>query len=156
MSGKQIHRSSLVLVLGLVLTSAAHAADAGPVGWWKSDDASGSIAVDSSGRGNDGTLMGNAAWAKGHLGDALSLDGASWVQVPAAAWAPIEKQFTIAFWAFGSETLGNNWVFSAFSATGGRVAGCHIPWNGTVYFDTGAISGWERIGKAPTPEEYKG
>ena len=53
MSEKLICLASLVLLLSLVLTSPV---EAELVGWWKFDDGSGTIATDSSGNGNDGTL----------------------------------------------------------------------------------------------------
>ncbi|MBL7188033.1 MAG: hypothetical protein ISS70_17060 [Phycisphaerae bacterium] len=49
--------------------------------------------------------------------------------------------------------MGDNWGFYAGDAAG-RLAGCHIAWGGSVYFDT--TSGWERINKAAVEDEYKG
>jgi hypothetical protein len=46
-----------VLVLCLVGTSAAQNIDPSLVGCWKFDEGSGTIAYDSSGNGNDGTLV---------------------------------------------------------------------------------------------------
>jgi len=48
-----------------------------PVGWWKLDDGSGLTAADSSGNGNDGTLINMAGneWTSGHVGGALEFDG---------------------------------------------------------------------------------
>jgi len=49
-----------------------------PVGYWKLDDGAGTIAVDSSGNGNDGILIGTAmSWMPddGMIGGALSFDG---------------------------------------------------------------------------------
>ena len=48
------------------------------VGHWKLDDA-GTVAVDSSGNGNDGTLQGTPAWVAGQLGGALEVYGSDWV-----------------------------------------------------------------------------
>jgi GH43 family beta-xylosidase len=48
--------------------------------WYQLDEASGSVAVDSSGNGNDGTVVGTAAWA-GEQG--LTFDGSStYVKAP--------------------------------------------------------------------------
>jgi len=66
--------------------------DAGPpglldglVGHWRLDDGTGStVALDSSGRGNDGALHGldaNAAWVAGRARGALQTAHAGWVQV---------------------------------------------------------------------------
>ncbi len=66
------HLLPIVLVLGLTLTSPT---DAELVGWWRFDEGSGTVAHDSSGKGNDGTSKGNPAWVAGHLGGALGFDG---------------------------------------------------------------------------------
>ncbi len=65
-----------VVVLGLILSSTASAE---LVGWWKLDDGSGTIAVDSSGYGRDGTLEGDPQWVTGKFGGALEFDGDDYV-----------------------------------------------------------------------------
>ena len=52
-----------VLVLGLISDASAEL-----VGHWTFDEGSGETAYDSSGKGNDGTLGGNAAWDEGVYG----------------------------------------------------------------------------------------
>jgi len=47
----------------------------GLVGYWKFDDENGIVAVDSSGTGNNGTLINGPAWTTGKVGGALSFDG---------------------------------------------------------------------------------
>jgi len=46
-----------------------------PVGYWMLDDGEGTIAVDSSGNGNDGTIVGNPTWIDGVEGTALEFHG---------------------------------------------------------------------------------
>jgi hypothetical protein len=46
----------------------------GPVGWWKLDEASGTVANDSSGNGYNGTIS-NPLWMSGKIGSALRFDG---------------------------------------------------------------------------------
>jgi len=46
-----------------------------PVAWWKFDEGSGTIASDSSGNGNTGTLINGPTWTTGKIGGALSFDG---------------------------------------------------------------------------------
>ena len=46
-----------------------------PVGWWKFDEGSGTIANDSSGQENNGTLLGDPTWVPGVFNDALFFDG---------------------------------------------------------------------------------
>ena len=71
---KSIYLISFVLVLGLAV-SVTKGADPNLVGWWKLDETSGSIAADSSGNANTGTLHGEPVWAIGKAGGALKLDG---------------------------------------------------------------------------------
>ncbi|MBA7521863.1 hypothetical protein ES705_13974 [subsurface metagenome] len=49
------------------------------VGWWTLDEGSGTTAVDWSGRGNHGTLVGDPQWVDGYDGGALQCDGGDWV-----------------------------------------------------------------------------
>ncbi len=71
MCRKLICLVSLVLVVGAALTSAANAADANLVGWWKLDG----DATDSSGNGRDGTLSGSPQFVPGVYTEALEFHG---------------------------------------------------------------------------------
>jgi len=67
---------SCVFVLGLVIANITEAQDdPNLIGWWKLDEESGTIAGDSSGYGNDGTVVGGAPWVSGYIDSALDLDG---------------------------------------------------------------------------------
>ncbi|MHC4192161.1 MAG: LamG-like jellyroll fold domain-containing protein [Planctomycetota bacterium] len=77
MCKKLIYLVSFVLVLGLVLSSWAGAADPSLVAWWRLDDGSGTTAVDSSANGHDGTLLLGPQWVAGKLGGALEFTGTS-------------------------------------------------------------------------------
>jgi hypothetical protein len=70
-----IYLCSFVLVLGLALTSIVEATDPDLVGWWRLDESSGTIAKDSSGNGNDGTIEGDPQWVAGKIGGAMQFDG---------------------------------------------------------------------------------
>ena len=73
---------SAVLIVSLVgfwqTSEVAEAAILDPhpglVGWWRFDEGTGTIAEDSSGNGNNGTIYG-ATWVEGKYGNALSFDG---------------------------------------------------------------------------------
>jgi hypothetical protein len=53
------------------------------IGWWKLDEGAGSTAVDWSGHGNHGTLMGAPQWVEGFDGGAIQLDGTQdYVEIP--------------------------------------------------------------------------
>ncbi len=64
-----------VLLLGASAGQAPAADDPYLVGWWTFDEGSGTVAKDSSGKGNNGTLNGNPQWVTGYSGGALNLDG---------------------------------------------------------------------------------
>jgi len=63
-----------VILLGMVITSGANAADPNLVGWWKFDDGSGDTANDSSGNGFDIPLQDNL-WGNGVFGGAVHFPG---------------------------------------------------------------------------------
>jgi hypothetical protein len=82
MCKKLIYLVSLILVLGLA-TSVAEGADPSLIAWWRFEEGSGTTAYDSSGNGNDGTLVGGATWTTGRFGGGIELDGTSgYVSVP--------------------------------------------------------------------------
>ena len=84
------------LVLGLLV---GHV-NADLVGNWKFDDGAGNTAIDKSGNGNDGTLIGGPTWIAGTIGSgALSFDGSDdMVEVPDAASLDLPEALTIAAW----------------------------------------------------------
>jgi hypothetical protein len=78
-----------------VAAVAASVARADLVSWYKFDGGSGTVAVDSSGHGNDGTLKGGAAWAAGKLDGAIQFNGTdAYVETQ----RPIQDSFTLAAW----------------------------------------------------------
>ena len=69
------------------------------VGLWKLDEGSGSIAADSSGNSNDGTLQGDPQWATGMLGGALAFDGdGDYVDCGNSEVFDLTEQVTLAVW----------------------------------------------------------
>ncbi|MHC4558216.1 MAG: LamG-like jellyroll fold domain-containing protein [Planctomycetota bacterium] len=109
MCRKLIYLISLVLVLGLTLTSPA---DAELVGWWRFDEGSGTVASDGSGYGNDGTIQGGPQWVTGRLNKALQLDGVDDnVEVPHADILTVDNEVTIMAWinAERHTNPGTNW-----------------------------------------------
>ena len=74
------------------------------VGYWAFDDGSGSVAVDGSGNGNDGTLvnMEEADWVDGVSGKCLSFDGSNeYVSIPNVILTNI---WTLSMW-FNIDTI---------------------------------------------------
>lgn len=79
------------------------AADANLVGHWKLDG----DATDSSGNGNDGTVVGDPEWVTGWIGGALEFDGDGRVDIANESNFDITDEITVACWikttVFGSE-----------------------------------------------------
>jgi hypothetical protein len=98
MCRKVICMVSFVVVLTLVLTNFANA---DLIGYWKFDESSGTIAADSAGGDNDGTLIGEGLeWVSGRSGGALSFPGEptdARVEFPTTGMSATSG--TIAMWA---------------------------------------------------------
>jgi len=101
MCRKLTYSLCIALMLGMVLTSVAKAADPNLVGCWRFDEGAGTVAADSSGYGNDGTLNGAPEWVASRLGGALDFDGsADFVEVPHSPSLSITDEITIAAWTY--------------------------------------------------------
>ena len=71
----------------------------GIVGFWNLDEGSGTTAHDSSGYGNNGTLVKGPTWVPGTIGSALSFNGSNYVQIPDSPSLNITgNQFSISAW----------------------------------------------------------
>jgi glucose/arabinose dehydrogenase len=81
-------------------STGAPPAPAGLVGSWSFDEGSGTVATDSSGRGNTGTLGGGPTWtSSGRHGGALSFDGTNdWVTVADSASLDLTGPLTTTAW----------------------------------------------------------
>jgi len=74
-TGREAHNQSLGFGhMFLSANSAPEPEDPNPVGWWPLNEGAGDIAIDLSGRGNDGTIN--------NLNGGLGLDGSVWVDDP--------------------------------------------------------------------------
>ena len=105
MCNKPAYLISFVIVLIV-----AHSAPAGLVGHWTFDEDSGAVAADSSGKGNTGTVTGDAAWVAGQMGgSALNFDDSDdIVIIPDAPSLDIEDALTISLWVNTSEVVSPN------------------------------------------------
>ena len=66
------------------------------IAYWKLDEGSGNLALDSSTNGNDGTVHGDPVWTTGKIDGALSFDGIDdYVDV---GDIDLTEAFTIAAW----------------------------------------------------------
>jgi len=103
MCKKLIYLVSFVLVLGMGF-SPAHG-QAGLIGYWRLDETSGTIAADSAGGDNDGTLSENVEWQPndGRAGGALLFDGESTAHVEFPTTGMSASAGTVAVWGYLSE-----------------------------------------------------
>jgi len=98
MSKKLIYMISFALVLGMGF-SLAHGQE-GLIGYWKFDESSGTIAADSAGGDNDGTLSENVEWQPdyGKSAGALLYDGTNTAHVEFPTTGMSASAGTIAVW----------------------------------------------------------
>jgi hypothetical protein len=93
-----MYSKSIYLISFVLLLSIAGKTPADLVAYWTLDEGSGTIAYDSSGNGNDGTLNGNPKWVVGHFGGALEFDGSDdWIDCGNDPSLDLTK-WTITFW----------------------------------------------------------
>jgi hypothetical protein len=134
----------VLVVLAPALSSTASAA--GLVGWWTFDETSGTTAKDSSGKGNDGRIVGTPQWVPGKIGGALQFNGSTYVDCGNGPSLNVREQITIAFW-FKVQAFSNTW--EAFLAKGdgayrasrsnGTDNATHMGITGGNYFDAVTI-----------------
>src|SRR5262245_13005486 len=65
----------LLLANGLTTGYVAAQLENGLIGYWSFNEGSGTFASDSSGNGNNGTLVNGPIWTSGEIAGALSFDG---------------------------------------------------------------------------------
>ncbi len=88
-----------------------------PGALWHFDEGTGTVAHDSSGNGNDGTIYG-AGWTVGKYGKALNLNGLSnYVEVPDSASLDISGKITIEAWIYPRSLTGYQVIVSKYNHT---------------------------------------
>jgi len=145
MCRKLVFLASLALVLSMLLTSAVRAADPSLVGWWRLDDGGGTTAVDSSGNGNDGALMGDPQWALGRISGALLFDGTDdYVEVPHAEILTVDSEVTVMAWINASqhEVPGAGYQGIIAKGNGPRSYSLYTTAAGVMHFSTGPGGGY--------------
>ena len=96
MSGRAIFAVAAAAILFSVSTAFA---EDSLVGWWEFEEGGGSTAGDSSGNGNDGTLVNGPVWTSGIIGGALEFDGTDdRVSVPDDGSLDISGAITVSIW----------------------------------------------------------
>jgi len=116
------------------------------VGHWTFDEGAGTVALDSSGNGNDGIFVGDPQWVAGVVGGALEFNGDDYLDCGNGPSLQIQDAITIAFW-FNVVAFENTWEAflskgdSAYrvSRGGGNGDATHFGISGT---SGGGGSGW--------------
>ncbi|UCF14659.1 MAG: LamG domain-containing protein, partial [Phycisphaerales bacterium] len=102
--------------------------------WWMVDEGQGTVVLDWSGHGNDGTVTGEPQWVDGFDGGALNFNGTGddvTVNFAAVAW----PAWTMAVWC-KSDEIGqdnNSAIFSTSQGTGGGFQFSYDPDNNYRY-----------------------
>jgi hypothetical protein len=112
MCRRLFYLTNFVLVLVIIQGGLAFGFDANAdpslVGYWKLDDGSGTIAVDSSPNGNDGTLEGDPQWVEGWIDGAMDFDGdGDAINFGNDQIFNITEQITLAVWV-NTRDMGNS------------------------------------------------
>lgn len=126
---------------------------------WKLDESKGTVAADSSGNGNDGTLVGNPVWrpAEGQIGGAIDLDGrGAYVRVTKAKgldFAP--ESFSVSAWVNAREVRGRWQTILEYdrNSTAGNRFGLWIDTNGRFHFRVGSNT-WQSTRGLNTNQWY--
>jgi len=144
----------IVFVSGLVLTSTANANDPNLVGWWRLNEGSGTLAIDSSGNNLNGELVNEPLWVAGVQGTALQFADGSHVAVPgydgilgthartSAAWINVTKtSASIITWGPSGE--GTKWVMRTHNGPATLRLECG---RGNTYGTTDLVDGeWHHV-----------
>jgi len=106
---RRTHLFSAFIAL-LIVAFCAQAQEPDLLGWWKLDDGTGTVAVDSSGNGNNGIFVGDPEWVAGKFGSALLFDGQGGERVSLGNLDVESGAITITCWfkASNLDTPGND------------------------------------------------
>ncbi|MBN1973540.1 MAG: LamG domain-containing protein, partial [Sedimentisphaerales bacterium] len=97
MCKKLIFLTSFMMVLLPNLVTTVNAIDQRIVGWWKLDDGTGTVAMDSSANGQNGTLLNEPTWdSAGMQGGCLQFDGTNDRVNITGTWTI--PQYTVSLW----------------------------------------------------------
>jgi hypothetical protein len=118
---------SVAICFAIALHGVAEVTEIDPdtvVGLWLLDEGEGAVATDSSGRGNDGTIVGEPAWVNGISGSALEFDGEDdQIIIPSSAGHNLNpaSAITIALWMKrGSTTNVGHFLIGRMDTTESR------------------------------------
>ena len=143
MFNKSIFSVSLALVLCISLTGVAQNKDLNLVGWWRLDEGTGTMAYDSSGLGNNGTLRGGPKWVAGVAGQALQFDGVDdFVEVPDDQSLRVYNEVTVMAWINAERYIGptgDAWQGILSKSNSPRSYSFYTEASGALHFSTSGV-----------------
>ncbi len=139
-------------VLALVVGSVAGGFDANTdpslVGWWRLDDGEGTVAVDSSPGGHDGTLINGPVWTKGYYGGGLQFDGTD--DYVDTEWTDDLEHWTISIWVTSPAAPSNS---NSYNGPLHREGNYQINWDHETSGWAGSVAtyvgGWNSASLGP-------
>ena len=121
MCRRPMYATFLVLVLGCAAAGYAGVdLDTGLVAWWTFDEGAGNLALDASGRGNDGTLMGGFRWVPGTMDGAVELTGDGYVIIDSVDDDITSTNMTLSVWIKTTQATGQNDVIALNDSASGH------------------------------------
>jgi hypothetical protein len=134
-----------VITIGIAIVLPLRApAATGLVGYWTFDEGSGTVAADSSGNGNAGTLVNGPAWTSGQINSALQFARSSsqYVNVPDSSVLQIVGSWTVSAWLKMSSAPPDYSMIVAKNGVGTNYS-LQVNPSGDVcaYFDNGVAFG---------------
>jgi len=126
----------------------------GPAAYWKFDEGGGTLAKDSSGNINDGTING-AAWVDGKYGNALSFDGTNdYIDAGDRSSIQLIDNFTVSLWSKANSPFAGSFMMGTkntnYTQADGWLAYHSEFAGGTVDF-IGKWSGGQRYSRYSVP-----
>src|SRR3989339_414710 len=109
-----------------------------PVGEWHFEENTGTIANDSSGNNNTGTLVNSPVWTTGRIGKGLQFNGGNYVSIPNSASLNPTTALTIEAWFRKTADVAYQRILAKSN---------YPNWEYALYFgDTGAMQGAIGVG----------
>lgn len=113
---------------------------AGPIGYWKMDDRTGSSVVDSSGNGFTGSIQNSGTFSSGKYGSALNLNGTSQYVIVNPQSGLNNTAGTLEAWVNPSSTPASDQFIVMGNRDGNRIYMLRLATTGNLGLQVGTIS----------------
>lgn len=108
----KLGHGTIIMTILMVIFASQTSAKVDPknvVGMWLFEEGGGDIARDSSGKGNDGKVVGPAKWVQGKFGRGLEFDGKNVYVEVASSDSLILEELTMVAWGKMKPSRGTRW-----------------------------------------------